>query len=416
MVSQQKKKVAIIGAGIVGVSTAVWLQRSGHDVVLIDKNGVAEGTSYGNGGVLASCAIVPVTGPGLLAKAPFMLFDRDQPLFLKWGYLPKLLPWLVKYLKHNNEADTRRIAAALYPIIGDSLEDHQALAAGTAAKKYIAPKDYVYVYRRKADFDKEKLSWSIRREYGFEWEEIGVERLQSMAPGISSDFEFGIRLPNHGIITDPGAYVKSLANHVLGNGGEFIQSSASDFIFGGDNLKGVVSGQGVIACDAGVVAAGGWSGPLMKKLGLKVPLESERGYHIEYFNSSVRPAAPMMLAPGKFVVTPMDGRIRCAGVLEFGGLDAPPSEAPFELLESHMKKAFPGFNFERQERWMGHRPAPSDSIPFVGEISGRKNVFAGFGHHHVGLTGGPKTGRILSQMIDGNIPNLDMEVYSPNRH
>jgi D-amino-acid dehydrogenase len=143
LASQEKKNVVIIGAGIVGVSTAIWLQRAGHIVTLVDKAGPAEGTSYGNGGVLASCAIVPVTGPGLLKKAPGMLLDPDQPLFMKWRYLPKLLPWLVKYLSHNNEADTRRIAAALYPIIGDSLEDHLALAKGTGGEKYITPSDYV---------------------------------------------------------------------------------------------------------------------------------------------------------------------------------------------------------------------------------------------------------------------------------
>ena len=124
--TDDKKTIAIIGAGIVGVSTAIWLQRDGHDVILIDKAGPGEGTSHGNGGVLASCSIVPVTVPGLLGKAPKMLFSRSQPLFLKWGYLPKLLPWLRQYLSHANVADVERIAAALTPIVGDSLNEHKA--------------------------------------------------------------------------------------------------------------------------------------------------------------------------------------------------------------------------------------------------------------------------------------------------
>ena len=128
---QEKKKIVVVGAGIVGVSTAIWLQRDGHDVTLIDRLDPGEATSYGNGGVLASCAVVPVTGPGLIQKAPGMLFGRDKPLFMKWRYFPKLVPWLIKYLRHANEADTRRIATALNEIIGDSLADHLALAKGT---------------------------------------------------------------------------------------------------------------------------------------------------------------------------------------------------------------------------------------------------------------------------------------------
>ena len=140
------KSVAVIGAGIVGVSTALWLIRDGHRVTLIDRLGPGEGTSYGNGGVLASCSIVPVTMPGLVRKSPRMLFSRNQPLFLKWRYLPRLLPWLSKYLRHANEVDARRIAAALMPIVGDSLADHRALAGGTRAERWIVPSDYLFIY------------------------------------------------------------------------------------------------------------------------------------------------------------------------------------------------------------------------------------------------------------------------------
>lgn len=412
---QPNKKVIIVGAGIIGVSTAVWLQRLGHEVVLVDRAGPGEGTSHGNGGVLASAAIVPVTGPGLLWKAPFMLFNRDQPLFLKWRYLPKLLPWLVKYLKHNNEADTRRIAKALAPIIADSLEDHQALAKGTNAERYIVPGDYIYVYHSRRDFEKEALSWDIRKDNGFVWEEIGHEALQKIAPAISNEFQFAISLPGHGRISDPGAHVKALAEHVIDEGGKLLIGAVDDFIVEDGKVGGVTIDGVTHETDAVVIATGVWSVPLMKKLGIDVPLESERGYHIELINPSSMPFAPLMISSGKFVITPMEGRIRCAGVLEFGGLELEASKAPFDLLERHFRKAFPQITWEKTETWMGHRPAPSDSIPIIGEISTAKGVFAGFGHHHVGLTGGPKTGRLLAQMINGDKPNLDLASYSPMR-
>ncbi len=416
MVSQSGKKVVIIGAGIVGVSTAIWLQREGHEVVLIDRLGIGEATSYGNGGVLAACAIIPVTGPGLLPKAPFMLLSKDQPLFMKWRYLPKLLPWLIKYLKHNNEADVRRIADALYPIIGDSYEDHRALATGTGAENFLFSSDYVYVYSSRKEFESEKLSWDIRKKYGFKWREIGRDELQKFVPGLNPDCTFGICLSDHGRISDPGAYVKSLARHVVENGGQFIEGDVEDFIVENGVGKGVVIKGETLFCDAIVVATGAWSSPLMQKLGQTVPLESERGYHIEFINPSIMPSAPLMISSGKFVITPMEGRIRAAGVLEFGGLDLPPSKAPFDLLERHVQSALPKLTFERTERWMGHRPATSDSIPVIGELKNTKGVFAGFGHHHVGLTGGPKTGRMLAQLISGKKLNLDVGVYSPNRY
>ena len=150
--SEAKRTVAIIGAGIVGVSTAIWCLRDGHDVILIDKKGPAEGASFGNGGVLASCAVVPVTIPGLMGKAPRMLFDPNQPLFMKWSYLPKLAPWLMKYMRNANADAVHRRDAALTPIIAYSLADHQALSAGPGSERWIKPSDYLYVYRYLAHF------------------------------------------------------------------------------------------------------------------------------------------------------------------------------------------------------------------------------------------------------------------------
>ncbi|SEP75662.1 NAD(P)/FAD-dependent oxidoreductase [Thalassovita taeanensis] len=409
------KTIAIIGAGINGVATALWLQRDGHRVILIDKAGPAEGTSYGNGGVLASCAIVPVTSPGLLGKAPGMLLDQNQPLFLKWRYLPRLLPWLVKYLRHANAADTRRIAAALTPIVGDSLADHQALAAGTGAEKWLVPSDYTFLYPSRAAFEKDSFGWSIRRANGFTWDELDGPEVAAYDPAFDPALSFAARLKNHGRISDPGQYVKDLAAHVVANGGQLIQAEVSDLVRDNGRVTGVRAGGETIACDAAVITTGVWSGPLAAKLGLNVPLESERGYHIELWNPSVMPRGPMMITSGKFVVTPMEGRLRLAGVVEFGGLKAAPSRPPFELLMRNIRTAMPGLTWDHATEWMGHRPATSDSIPLIGAVPGLEGAYMGFGHHHVGLTGGPKTGRLLAQMISGRVPNVDMAPYDPAR-
>jgi D-amino-acid dehydrogenase len=165
-----------------------------------------------------------------------------------------------------------------------------------------------------------------------------------------------------------------------------------------------------------VIATGVWSGALAKKLGLSVPLEAERGYHIELWEPNFMPKAPVMVASGKFVATPMEGRLRIAGVVEFGGTEAGASQAPLNLLKKNGIAAFPGLKWKEMTEWVGFRPAPADSIPVIGEVPGIKGAFTGFGHHHIGLTGGPKTGRLLAQMIAGRQPNVDVSVYSPARY
>ncbi|MBJ3778307.1 NAD(P)/FAD-dependent oxidoreductase [Acuticoccus mangrovi] len=408
-------KVAVIGAGIVGVSTALWLQRDGAEVILIDRVGPAEGTSYGNAGVLASCSVVPVTTPGLIGKAPKMLFSPDEPLFLKWGYLPKLAPWLVRYLRHANADDARRIAAALVGLVGESLADHQAVAEGTPAARYIAPSDYTYAYRDKAAFEGDAFTWELRRAHGFVPVIDEGTAVAAYDPLLGPEVSFLARVPGHGHIKDPGAYVKALADHAVANGARLVIGTAQDVARAAGTVIGVVVDGETIAADAVVVATGVWSGPLAEALGIKVPLESERGYHIELLEPSAMPVAPTMFPAGKFVATPMEGRLRIAGVVEFGGLDAPPSRAPFALLEKGIRKAMPTLTWKGTTEWMGHRPATTDSLPLIGPVPGVKGAYLGFGHQHVGLTSGPKTGRLLAQLVMGRTPNIDITPYAPSR-
>ena len=413
--TSNKKKIAIIGAGIVGVSTAIWLQRDGHKVVLIDREGPAAGTSYGNGGVLASCGVVPVNSTGLLKNAPGMLMRRSSPLFVRWSYLPKLLPWLLRYLGRANKRDTKITAKALTAILYDSLEQHQALAKGTGAEKWLKPSDYMFVYKDRAGFEKDAPTLSLRREMGFDCEELDDEALLAYDPIFQGTQKFAARFANHGTITDPGKYVTKLADHMQSEGGDLVIADATDIEIIRGNVKGVQTTNGLVQCDEVVIAAGIWSKDLAEKLGLKIPMETERGYHIDLINPSIMPRSPMMLTSGKFVVTPMEGRIRCAGVVEFGGLDLPKSSAPLELLKNQIHAAIPGLEYDNVEEWMGHRPAPSDSIPFIGPIDKSPGVYAAFGHHHIGLTGGPKTGRLIADMISGRKSNIDLAPYEVSR-
>ena len=406
------RHVAVVGAGIVGVSTAIWLLRDGHRVTLIDRGPPGEGTSFGNAGLLASAAVVPVTVPGILRKAPGMLLDPMQPLFLRWSYLPRLLPWLVRYLRHATDADTRRIAEAQAALIGDSLADHQALAEGTGAEAFVRPSDYLYLYESRAGYEADAYGWGIRRANGFTWDELGAEALAAHDPALRG---FAARLPDHGYISDPGRYVKALAAHAVARGAQFLRAEVTDIIRDGGRVTGLRAEGEALACDAVVLAAGAWSRGLTAGLGLDVPLETERGYHIELWDPSMTPRGPTMVSAGKFVMTPMEGRLRLAGIVELGGLDAPPSRAPFRLLEANLARLFPGLTWREKTEWMGHRPATPDSLPVIGPVPGAAGAYLGYGHQHVGLTGGPKTGRLLAQMIAGRAPNIDMTPYAPAR-
>lgn len=405
--------VAVVGAGIVGVSAAIWLRRAGHEVVLIDREGPAAGASRGNGGVLACSGVVPVTVPGIAAGAPRMLLDPHGPLFLRWRHLPRMAPWLRRYLAHANARDAGRAAAALAPLVGDGVEEHRALAEGTGAERRIVPSDYLFLYRSRAGFEADRFAWDLRRAHGFAWDELGAEALRSRDPALAPGF--ALRLGGHGRIDDPGAYVEALAAHLVSGGVRLLRAEVEGLVREGDRLRGLRAGGETIPCDAAVVATGAWSRGLAAQAGLAVPLESERGYHLELWEPSVVPRDPVMLTAAKVVATPMEGRIRLAGLVEFGGLRAPPSRAPFALLRHAARMAMPGLRWARESEWMGHRPAPADSIPVIGEAPGLRGAWFGFGHHHVGLTGGPATGRLLAAMISGRRPNTDMAPYAPSR-
>ena len=292
-----------------------------------------------------------------------MLLDKNQPLFLRWSYLPRLLPWMRKYLAHANDADARRIAEALMPIIGDSLNDHLALADGTGAEHFVKPSDYLFLYNDRAHFEGDAFVWDVRRKHGFEWDAIEAEALNAYDPVYSDTLGYAVRLRGHGRIADPGAYVKALATHVVAEGGQLVKADVSDVIRENGAVSGVRAGGETIPCDTLVIATGVWSGPLTKKLGLKVPLEAERGYHIELWEPSFYPKSPLMIASGKFVMTPMEGRLRLAGMVEFGGLEKGPSKAPFDLLRANIKSAFPTLTWKEETEWMGHRPAPRIRSP-----------------------------------------------------
>ncbi len=410
------KTIVVIGAGIVGLSTAIWLRRAGQKVIVLDRGtpGHEQGTSFGNGGIIVPSGVAPVTGPGMIAKAPKMLLDPNFPLFLRWAYLPKLLPWLMKYLAHANAVDTRRIAKGLEIIVGDAVQQHKMLAKGTSAEGWITDSDYCFAYADRTAFEGDSFVWELRRDAGQVPEMIQGAAVREYEPNMGASVTLLAVMKDHAYVRAPGRYMAALAQVLTEEGSEVRRAEVRDIELKDGQICAVQTDQGRIACDAAVLATGVWSKPLAKKLGVNVPLESERGYHVLFKDPSMKLRATYMMTGGKFVVTPMEDGIRCAGVIEFGGLDAPASRAPLKLLRKQMRAYFPTLEYSETSEWMGHRPALSDSLPVIGEL-GRSGVYAGFGHHHIGLTGGAKTGRLIADLITDGRSNTDLTPFDPQR-
>lgn len=409
-----KQHIVVVGAGIVGVSAAIWLARAGRNVTLLDRLAPGEGTSHGNAGILAACAMVPVTVPGLISKAPGYLLDKNFPLFMRWSYLPRLAPWLKQYLGYANDTDTPRIAEGLTTIVADSVEQHQALAGNTAADSWLVPSDYQFAYLSKESFEADSYVWDLRRRAGFIPELVTGPTVHEKEPLLGYDINLLAVCKDHGYVRSPGQYVKTLADVFKGLGGNIRQAEVVDFEHIDGKVSAVHTSGGTIECTELVLATGVWSAELGRKLGVNIPLESERGYHVIFKNPSAMVNSPTMVTTGKFVATPMHDGMRCAGIVELGGLDAGPSQAPLELLMNQVKKTFPDLTYSDTQEWLGHRPAPADSLPFIGEI-GSSGVYMALGHHHIGLTGGPKTGRMISDLITGDSFEDNIAPFNPMR-
>lgn len=409
-----KDSTIVIGAGIVGVSCALHLQRLGHDVVLMDRDDPGQGTSFGNAGVLARSSVVPIPTPGIIWKSPGMLFGRDGPLFLKFGYLPKLIPWLIPYLRSSKLAAVEHISKHLAPLVSDSVDEHLTLAKGTKAERWIKQSPYLFAYLNEAAYEADKLGWRLRTEAGFPGEPLRGKALRDFEPALSDAYQFAVALADHGFISNPGRYVYDLAQAFIGDGGRFVKTDVTDINIADDGPV-VETGDGAFACKVAVLATGVWSGELAKKLGSTVGLESERGYHIALEGATPQPSMPILDTGRRFVATPMDGALRCAGIVEFGGLDAGPSNKALDLLLRGAHALFPGLTYKSKQEWLGHRPAPTDSLPILGQSPKNSDIYFAYGHHHVGLTSGPKSGRVVAQQIAGLNPNIDMSVYRADR-
>lgn len=393
-----RKTVAVIGAGMVGVAAARWLQRDGHEVTLIDPQPPGQGASFGNAGCFNPSSVVPIAMPGTLKKVPGYLMDPLGPLRIRWRYLPSLAPWLIRYIRAGTPERIEQQAVALKSLLFPCLDTLMDLARDAGAERYIARNGILMVYRTEAAWNAEAYAFDIRKRHGLEWHELNADELRQFDPNVSRDYIRARHLFNNGHCLDPGGLVAALAEAVQRDGGKLLRARATGFSLDGGKLRAVATDGGEVRADAAVLATGAHSKRLAATLGNAVPLETERGYHLMLSNPEVMPRVPTSDADAKFVATPMDGGIRFAGTVELAGLDAPPDWRRAERLLQLGRKLYPGLSEahpqDRIKLWMGHRPGMPDSLPVLGRSRRSPDVFYAFGHGHVGMTGGPYTGKV----------------------
>lgn len=411
-------QVIVVGAGITGVAAAEWLRRDGHKVTLIDRvpPGDARQTSFGNAGILARAAVVPVATPGIVAKVPRMLLDPDEPLFLRLSYLLRLMPWAVAFLRNSTPARVAAIAGAMAPLVTDSVDQHLALARGTPAEGMITQGPYVLLYRDRAAYAKDAPSWALKRAHGIEWAEWERKEIEAHDPEIAPGFRFAAALPDHGWIASPSCYVAALADFFAAQGGSVREAEVVDIHpteAGGASV--ILAGGEALAADRVVLAAGVWAGRLAERLGHKVLMEAERGYHAMLSGPSHLPPSPIMVEDAKTVATPMADGLRFAGVAEFAGIDGTEGEAPVALIRKQIRRLFPGLSWEGETVWMGRRPTTADSLPLIGASPRAPGIVFAFGGQHLGLTMGPRLGRMAAGLVAGAGSNLDLAPYRVER-
>lgn len=413
--------VAIVGAGINGVCTAIALLDEGYRVTLIDPSpmGGPQAASFGNGAFLSPNSIIPMSMPGLWRKVPGYLLDRDGPLTIDWRSLPRLAPWLMRFLLSGfTEARARRTAATLSQLLADGPDRHQALCDRIGRPDLIQRDGLTYVFPTRKDFEADGLGWRLRAENGVVWHELDRAALEQREPGLSPAYTFGIWVPAGANCRDPGAYVAALGDYARAQGADLRQASVTGFRLEGRRLVGVETTEGVLPCDRAVITAGIGARAMAHQLGDRVLMESERGYHVqlETEDNPISLRHPTMPSDGKMANTRLHGGVRAAGQVELSSTDAPPNWRRAEILLKHLYHMWPELPRDAKvTRWQGNRPSTPDGLPVIGPARASDQVFYAFGHGHVGLSAGPKTAAIVTALMTGRAPPIDASPFSARR-
>jgi D-amino-acid dehydrogenase len=397
---QPDNTVAVLGAGIVGTCIAYTLQSRGLAVTLIDRDEPGSGCSYGNSGAISPASVAPLAMPGIVKSLPAMLADPESPLRLRLLYLPRALPWLARFLASARPDRVNEAAARLAALHAGAVERHLVLAREVGVPELILQRGHLYLYPDEQALAKDAAGWRMREQYGFHFDKLDRKGITDLEPGVGSRYGTGIFLRDHATVLNPYAYVQAIARAFVARGGQLLLGQAAAPLPADANTWRVsVNGQSRIYGRV-VIAAGAWSAQLLRPMGVRLQLESQRGYHVQFQGAAAAVSRTVVLADRKIFVTPMQEGLRVGGTVEIAGLSYPPDMRRARMLERIARETFQGLQAVAATHWMGHRPCMPDSVPVIGPVAGHPGLWLATGHGHLGLTDSPNTAqRIADDML-----------------
>lgn len=408
-------EVTIVGAGIVGVASALWLQRAGFAVTLVDAAGVGEGASFGNAGNISPGAVVPYTIPGVLREAPGWLLNAEGPLVVRPGYFLKVAPWMLKLARHGSTEAALRTSRAMRVLHRGTFEAYEALTRGTPAEALIERCGQLYVSERPNAAQGSLLSQFMREAAGVETVLLNEGEIREVEPSLAPIFKSGMLLPGNGRTRNPHQLVTLMADEAQRHGAAIVRGKVTGFKRDGQHVQAIVVDGVARPVERVLVCAGAASGALSAMLGTPLPLEHERGYHITIADPGTMPRIPVTHVDAKFASAPMNVGLRLAGTVEYAGAGAKPDWRRTAVLERQARRMFPNVRLDRISRWAGDRPTLPDGLPVLGRAPGCGNAFFAFGNSHFGMSAGPVMGRVIAEVIAGQKPHIDISAFAPER-
>ena len=406
----------VIGGGIVGLATAIYLQRSGVQVTLVEQRHIGSGASFGNASMLTNTSVTPVATPGLTKKIPYYMTSPDSPLRVKLGFLLKNIGWFFKFWRGSNPKDFEKRSHALNLLLCDVYEQHVALAKGTSAEKYLSSRSTLSPFADEASRDRDSAIWDIRRALCAGISKLDDEKLRKDMPHMNPIWSKSYLMSNFGSVLSPIKYLQALAKEFEKLGGEITYTPVLDFQTANKQVTGITTNHGILTADQYAICAGVYSSILSAKLGDTVPLTAESGYHIHIKNPNIKLKHNILHAGINMGISQMEDGIRCTSFAEYAGLGAKPSyDEIFPIMKKNLASVLPDLEIKDYTIWRGDRPSTPDSLPVIGRATHYDNVFYGFGHQHVGMSGGPKTGKILSEMMNQQATCINTEAFDVER-
>jgi D-amino-acid dehydrogenase len=405
--------IVVAGAGIVGTSTALWAQMRGHRVLLADPNPPGSGTSSGNACTIATYGCLPVNDPSVLTGLPRLLFGRDSPLSISYLHALKTPRWMLSFLANCSAARSRRIAADLAALLAHADAGLNPLIAEAGAEDLVVARGQLTVWSSRAAAQGAEAGLALRRALGVAWREVAPEEAQEMEPGLALPIARAVHYPEARHIRDPQELVRRMHARFSALGGQTVAAKVTATEAQGDRVR-VQVGTERINAGRVVIACGAFSNRIAGAGTARLPLGTERGYHVLYAGEAQRVTRPVGWAEGGFYATPMAQGLRLAGTVEIAALDAPVNRARIAYIARRGAEMFGALPAPSSD-WIGYRPTLPDSRPVIGPAPGQDRVIHAFGHQHLGLTLGGITGRIVTDLAEGRQPNIATDHFRPDR-